>query len=66
MVDMFKRQTFWKTRFFIHGDRGYLNFLTEDITRAKDRRLIYRCTRDLSKLDPDLILNISIGGRTDF
>lgn len=54
MADIFEDQTFWKTRFFIHGDRGYLAFLTEGIQRARDWRLLYRCTHDLSKLHPEL------------
>lgn len=54
MADIFEDPEFWKTRFFIHGDRGYLAFLTEGIQRARDWRLIYRCTHDLSKLHPEL------------
>lgn len=46
MADIFEDQAFWKTRFFIHGDRGYLAFLTEDIQRARDWRLTYRCTHN--------------------
>lgn len=52
MADIFEDQAFWKTRFFIRGDRGYLAFLTEGIQHARDWRLIYRCTHSLSKLHP--------------
>jgi hypothetical protein len=54
MADIFEEQTFWKTRFFIHGDRGYLAFLTEGIQRAEDWRLIYRCTHKLPKKNREL------------
>ncbi|KGO45450.1 hypothetical protein PEX1_094350 [Penicillium expansum] len=54
MADIFEDETFWKTRFFVYGDRGYLAFLTEGIQRARDWRLIYRCTHDSSKLHPEL------------
>jgi hypothetical protein len=54
MADIFEDQAFWKTRFFIRGDRGYLAFLTEGIQRERDWRLIYRCTHNLSKLHPEL------------
>lgn len=56
MADIFEDQAFWKTRFFIHGDRGYLAFLTEGIQHARDWRLIYRCTHNLSKLHPELCI----------
>ena len=54
MADIFEEQTFWKTRFFIHGDRGYLAFLTEGIQCAEDWRLIYRCTHKFLKPNTEL------------
>ncbi|KGO74347.1 hypothetical protein PITC_008710 [Penicillium italicum] len=54
VADIFEDQTFWKTRFFVHCERGYLAFLTEGIQRARDWRLIYRCTHNSSKLHPEL------------
>lgn len=56
MADIFEDQSFWKTRFFIHGDRGYLAFLTEGIQHARDWRLVYRCTHNSSKLHPEVRL----------
>jgi hypothetical protein len=46
MVVVFGIQSFWKSRFSVNGDRGFLNCLAEDPRsyESKDWRLIYRCT----------------------
>lgn len=43
MAPLFESQQFWRTRFLLHGERGYLNFLTEE--GYGEWRLLYRCTR---------------------
>ncbi|KAI2742390.1 hypothetical protein DTO013E5_3682 [Penicillium roqueforti] len=48
MVHIFENQEFWKTRFFIHRERGYLNYLLEE--GCGDWRLMYRCTSRLKRL----------------
>lgn len=48
MVHIFQYQEFWKTRFFIHRERGYLNYLLEQ--GCEDWRLMYRCTSRLKRL----------------
>jgi hypothetical protein len=48
MVYIFEYQDFWKTRFLIHRERGYLNYLLEE--GCKDWRLMYRCTGRLMRL----------------
>lgn len=40
MVPLFESQQFWRTRFLLHGRRGYFNFLAED--GFQDWRLLYR------------------------
>lgn len=40
---LFDCEQFWRTRFLVNGERGYLSFLTE--TRYRDWRLLYRCSR---------------------
>jgi hypothetical protein len=48
MVPLFEAQQFWKTRFLIHRERGYLNYLLEE--SHEDWRLMYRCTSRLKRL----------------
>lgn len=48
MVHIFEYQEFWKTRFFIHRERGYLNYLLEE--GCEDWRLMYRCTSRLKRI----------------
>lgn len=43
MAPLFDCEQLWRTRFLLHGKRGYLNFLTKD--NYQDWRLLYRCTR---------------------
>lgn len=57
---LFHSQAFWKTRFFLHGDRGYMSFLTETSDHGvKDWRVLYRCIKKQSEFDGQL-------GRPDF
>ncbi|CAG8403814.1 unnamed protein product [Penicillium salamii] len=44
MATVFSLQSFWKTRFRINGDRGYLAFLTENPFKRKNWQSIYHCT----------------------
>lgn len=53
MVQIFESQEFWKTRFLIHRERGYLNYLLKE-DRCQDWRLMYRCTSRLSRLTQEL------------
>ncbi|CAG7948943.1 unnamed protein product [Penicillium nalgiovense] len=45
MVVVFGIQSFWRSRFSVNGDRGFLNCLAEDARsyESKNWRLIYRC-----------------------
>ncbi|KAJ5618731.1 hypothetical protein N7528_006842 [Penicillium herquei] len=43
MAPLLDCEQFWRTRFLLHGERGYLHFLTKD--NYQDWRLLYRCTR---------------------
>ena len=47
-VCLFESQQFWRTRFWIHRKRGYLNFLAEQ--GYQDWRLLYRYTCSSSKI----------------
>jgi hypothetical protein len=48
MVAVFEFQSFWKSRFAVNGDRGFLNYLLADPTNGeKNWQLIYRCTREI-------------------
>ena len=49
MAVIFTRQAFWKTRFLLTGDRGFLNYLLEDDRKNHDWRLIYCCTNNLDE-----------------
>ena len=51
MAVIFARQAFWKTRFLVTGDRGFLNYLLEDDRKSHIWRLVYCCT---SYLDENL------------
>ena len=63
MADVFNIQSFWKSRFRLDQDRGYLSYLTDDpqIRTAADWRLIFRSTADLNPFlrttdkDPEII-----------
>mgnify|MGYP002717983455 FL=1 len=44
MVPVFSLQSFWRTRFRVNGDRGFLNCLTDDRGKQKNWRSIYHCT----------------------
>jgi hypothetical protein len=48
MVHIFEYQEFWKTRFLVHRERGYLNYLLEE--GRQDWRLMYRCTSKVKRL----------------
>ncbi|CAG7944907.1 unnamed protein product [Penicillium salamii] len=50
MATIFSLQSFWKTRFRINGDRGYLAGLTENPSQRKNWRSIYHCTATNEKL----------------
>lgn len=52
MVHIFGFQAFWKTRFFVHRERGYLNYLL--VGGCKDWRLMYRCTSRMGRLPKTL------------
>jgi hypothetical protein len=49
MVVVFEFQSFWKSRFSVNGDRGFLNCLVTDPKKyeSRDWRLIYRCTEKI-------------------
>lgn len=42
MTPLFESQQFWRTRFCVHGERGFLSFLKK--TNCKDWRTMYRTT----------------------
>jgi len=46
MAAVFEVRLFWKSRFWMDGDRGFLNYLIEDPQnyQSKDWRLIYHYT----------------------
>ncbi|KAJ5746942.1 uncharacterized protein N7511_008638 [Penicillium nucicola] len=52
MLPIFESQTFWKTRFSIERELGYLNYLVKD--GCKDWRLVYCCTGKLMRLTKTL------------
>lgn len=56
MVPVFDHQVFWKSRFRINGDRGYLNCLVENPQdhESKDWRLIYKVTAKIQRIDRHL------------
>lgn len=45
MAPLFDSQQFWRTRFRLYGERGFLNFLTKE--DYKDWRLMYRSTHQI-------------------
>lgn len=49
MALVFSLQSFWKTRFHINGDRGFLVSLTDDRSKRKNWRSIYHCTAKIEK-----------------
>lgn len=49
MALVFSLQSFWRTRFRINGDRGFLAFLTDDRSKRKNWRSIYHCTANIEK-----------------
>lgn len=51
MVVIFEFQSFWKSRFSVNGDRGFLNCLLTDPRKheSRDWRLIYRCTANIDR-----------------
>lgn len=56
MVPVFDHQVFWKSRFRINGDRGYLNCLVENPQNheSKNWRLIYKVTAKIQISDEHL------------
>jgi hypothetical protein len=50
MAPVFSLQSFWKTRFRIDGDRGFLASLTNHPSKRKNWRSIYHCTAKIEKL----------------
>ena len=44
MALLFESQQFWRTRFLVHGERGYLHFLTDRQESYQGWRLLYRGT----------------------
>lgn len=50
MALVFSLQSFWRTRFRINGDRGFLAFLTDDRSKRKNWRSIYHCTAKIETL----------------
>ncbi|CAG8938128.1 unnamed protein product [Penicillium salamii] len=53
MAALFSLQSFWRTRFLINGDRGFLSYLTEKSHghRKTDWRSMYRCTARCDTFD---------------
>lgn len=51
MVVVFGMQSFWKSRFLVNGDRGFLNCLAADPRNyeSKNWRLIYCCTAKIDR-----------------
>lgn len=51
MVVVFEFQSFWKSRFSVNGDRGFLNSLVTypRSYESRDWRLIYRCTAKIDR-----------------
>lgn len=49
MVPVFSLQSFWRTRFRVNGDRGFLNCLTDDRGKQKNWRSIYIVQQELNK-----------------
>lgn len=45
MALLFEDEHFWRTRFLVHGERGYFHFLTEPQESYQTWRLLYRCSR---------------------
>lgn len=56
MVPLFDLQLFWKSRFRINGDRGFLNCLlvSPKNYESKNWRLIYKATARINKFDGHL------------
>lgn len=44
MVPVFSLQSFWRTRFRVNGDRGFLDCLADGPRKHKNWRSIYHCT----------------------
>jgi hypothetical protein len=52
MAAIFTSHTFWKTRFHVNGERGFLSYLIKNqkskrFPRRIDWRLLYHCTNEI-------------------
>ena len=65
MADIFEDQSFWKTRFFIYGDRGYLAFLTKVSSMQETGDWFTVVLTTFLDYSPRSALEDSIGGITD-